>query len=187
MNFERIAADGGAATTTGRRARLLRNAPLAALSLELLVAGTYLVATHRRLWFFGDDWDFFLNRGIRSDPVHALFDAHNEHWSTLPVIVFRILFAWFGVAHYLPYAVVVVTAHLGVCIVLWVLLRRVAVNPWLAVGLIGLVALLIALVGDLPDAHRTGYIGSFWSGCRMQRWTAIPKTKSSGKTRSSPR
>ncbi len=60
---------------------------------------------------------------------------NNEHWSTLPVIVFRTLFAIFGVAHYLPYAVVVVAVHLGVCIVLWVLLRRVAVNPWIAVGL----------------------------------------------------
>jgi hypothetical protein len=31
----------------------------------------------------------------------------------------------------------------------------------LAIGVLGLVALLIALLGDLPDAHRTGYIGSF--------------------------
>lgn len=38
---------------------------------------------------------------------------------------------------------------------------RAASRPaLLAVGLVGLVALLIALLGDLPDAHATGLVGS---------------------------
>jgi hypothetical protein len=184
MNAERSAAEDAVATTSDRRTRLLRAAPLAAVALELLVAGAYLLGEHRHLWFFGDDWDFFLNRDLGHDPAHALFSAHGGHWVTLPVIVFRILFASFGVAHYLPYAVVVVAAHLSVCIVLWVLLRRVAVDQWIAVALVGVMAFLGAGAENTLWDFQIGFIGSVFFGllalvlidrdgpfCRRDAWS----------------
>jgi hypothetical protein len=37
----------------------------------------------------------------------------------------------------------------------------------LAIGVIGLVALLVALLGDLPDAHATGLVGSAATNLRL--------------------
>ncbi|HXO09130.1 MAG TPA: hypothetical protein VN880_13910 [Solirubrobacteraceae bacterium] len=37
----------------------------------------------------------------------------------------------------------------------------------LATGLLGIVALLIALLGDLPDAHATGLVGSLATGLKI--------------------
>jgi hypothetical protein len=45
----------------------------------------------------------------------------------------------------------------------------------LAVGLVGLVALLIALLGDLPDAHATGLVGS-----AATRFVSASSTPSAG-------
>jgi len=69
-------------------------------------------------------------------PVRTIGTGHNDSYALIPLAVLA------GV--------------LGVGV-----FRSGSRPALLAVGLIGLVALLIALVGDLPDAHRTGYIGSF--------------------------
>ena len=45
----------------------------------------------------------------------------------------------------------------------------------LAIGLLGVVALLIALLGDLPDAHATGLVGS-----SATRYVAASSTPSAG-------
>jgi len=62
------------------------------------------VVQARRLWFFGDDWEFMLHRGLTGHPDYGLFYPHNEHWSTLPILVFRSLYAVFGARRYMPYA-----------------------------------------------------------------------------------
>src|SRR4051794_10217054 len=51
----------------------------------------------RRQWFFLDEWDFLAGRGLNA---HDLLRPHNEHWSTIPVIVYRVLFHLFGLRSY---------------------------------------------------------------------------------------
>jgi hypothetical protein len=126
----------------GHRAALQRQAPIIVLFAELTAAAVYLAVEARRLWFFGDDWDFLLSRRITHDPIHSLFFPHNEHWVTLPIITFRVLFTIFGVKHYLPYALAVIVLHTALCVVLWFLLRRVGVSPWINVGVVGVMAFL---------------------------------------------
>ena len=93
----------------------------AALVVGLLVAGAILVAFARRLYFFGDDWDYLLNRGTSAI---GLFAPHNEHWSTLPILLFRGLFATFGLDHYLPYALPVIVTHLVLSALVYLVLVR---------------------------------------------------------------
>ena len=72
---------------------------LAALAVGLLVAGGIMVAYARRLYFFGDDWDFLLTRGTVEGADLGLLEPHSEHWSTVPILLFRSLFAVFGLEH----------------------------------------------------------------------------------------
>lgn len=83
--------------------RLARHGPVIALVCELIVATVFFVRQAPRLWFFADDWEFLLNRRLSSDTLDTLFRPHNEHWSTVPILVFRTLFTSFGVRHYLPF------------------------------------------------------------------------------------
>src|SRR5919204_1123500 len=144
----------------GKAERIRSKLPHVALAIELLVAAGYLVGESRRLWFFLDDWSFLLNRRLTTDGLHNVFYPHNEHWSTLPILVFRALFTLFGVRHYLPYALVVIALHVGVCILLWLLLQAVSTNQWISVGLVGIMAFLGAGAENTLWAFQIGFVGS---------------------------
>ena len=70
----------------------------------------------RQLYFFGDDWAFLLSR---HPAWPELMEPHNEHWSTLPMISFRIMFHVFGIDHYLAYAVLAILLHAACCVLLY--------------------------------------------------------------------
>jgi hypothetical protein len=97
--------------------------------IELGALGFYMYIS-RSMWFFLDEWDFLADRTAFN--VHDLFAAHNEHWVTLPVLLFRALWAIFGLNTYRPYQLVMVLAHLGLALMLRTLMRRLGVRPWTA-------------------------------------------------------
>jgi hypothetical protein len=152
------------ASQSGTKRSFAQSAPIAALAVELVVAGVLLAREARRLWFFGDDWSFILDSRISHDPLHTLFVPHNEHWSTLPILVYRSLFTMFGVRHYLPYALAVIVLHLATCVVLWVLLRRVGVGAWICVAVVGIMAFLGAGAENTLWDFQIGFVGSLFFG-----------------------
>ena len=87
-----------------------------AYPLILFKLGTY----H---WFLRDDWLFITSRSITWD---SLFSDHDSHWSTLPVLVFRLLYKVFGLNSYRPYQAVVLLAHVAVVVQARLVLRRAA-------------------------------------------------------------
>jgi hypothetical protein len=113
-------------------------------------------------WFVGDEWDFLSTRtaGNLSD----LFTPHNEHWSTLPILEYRLLWQVVGLRSYLPYLVVVVMLHITVAALLRVVMRRAGVSPWIST----VAALIFALFGAGYDnivwAFQSGYDGSLVFG-----------------------
>jgi hypothetical protein len=115
----------------------------AQLGLWVLVAisGVWLVARNWNLWFGGDDWFILLDRRVNPGPGQlGLFQPHNEHWSTVPILVFR-GFEWaFGVREYWPYVVLLVAVHLVIVVLLWHVMVRSAIDPWLALGFTAIVA-----------------------------------------------
>jgi len=85
----------------------------------LALAGAFLVWVNRGQWFQSDEFDFLANRGVLGDPALGLFAPHNEHWSTLPILVWRALFSVFGLTTYTPYVLLLVALHLVLAHLLW--------------------------------------------------------------------
>ena len=80
----------------------------------------------RRAWFVADEWDFLVHRSATS--ASDLFRPHNEHWSTIPILIYRALFQIFGLRAYVPYLLLVVSLHLVLAWLLWLVMRRAAVH-----------------------------------------------------------
>lgn len=129
----------GRTTTTGMvssRAKALRNATSeqwAAITfgVYLAVAALLLLLNlGRHLWFFHDEWIFLATR--TDDGFLDAFQPHNEHWVTVPVLLYKALFALVGLHSYVPYQVPVVFAHLAVAALLRDVMRRAGVGPWIA-------------------------------------------------------
>lgn len=134
--------------------------PLATTVLIVLIGSGFLMLQARYLWFFGDDWMFLLERNISQRPVADLMTPHNDHWSTLPILVYRALFTVIGLQHYLVFAMLPILAHAATCLLLFLVLRRCSVDPWVAVGVTTVMVFLGAGAENLLWAFQVGMIGS---------------------------
>ncbi len=106
-----------------------------------MVSGAWLVDRNWNLWFGGDDWFILLDRRVSPGPGQlGLFEPHNEHWSTVPILVFRALDSLFGVREYWPYVLLLVVVHLAIVVLLWHVMVRSAIDPWLALGVVAVIA-----------------------------------------------
>ena len=81
-------------------------------------------------WFFQDDWDFISGRSLSSP--HDLLLAHNQHWSTIPIVIWKVMWHLFGLHSYRPYEAMTVVCHLVLIVLLRVMMRRMGVGPWVA-------------------------------------------------------
>lgn len=122
--------------------RMQRRLPELTLAAGLLLWSAFMVYLARDLWFFGDDWDFLMNRGTVPGVDKGFFAPHASHWSSGPIVVYRVLFELFGL-QYLPYALTTLAIHLGITVVSYALLVRHGAGRWVAV----VVALLLAFMG----------------------------------------
>jgi hypothetical protein len=96
-----------------------------------IVAVGVLLTIGVEQWFFLDEWDFLSDRTAWS--VDDLLRPHNEHWSTIPILVYRGLFRAFGLGTYVPYRAVTVLLHVVCAVLMRMLLRRLGVGPWLSI------------------------------------------------------
>ena len=141
--------------------RLLRGRlPLATTVLIVLIGSVFLLLQARHLWFFGDDWMFLLERSISQRPVQDLMMPHNDHWTLVPIVVYRALFSVVGLQHYLVFAMLPIAAHAATCILLFLLLRRMGVLPWVAVGVTTVMVFLGAGAENLLWPFQVGMVGT---------------------------
>jgi len=105
------------------------------------LASLFYVVIGRRLWFVNDEWDFLAQRTIGS--FRSLFDSHNGHWVTLPVIVYRVLWWVFGLRSYTPYQVWIIALHFLAAWLVRRVMLRAGVAPWTATA----TALVLVLFG----------------------------------------
>jgi hypothetical protein len=113
----------------------------------------------RTQWFGGDDWAFLLLRGTLPGVDRGLWAPHNEHWSTVPILVYRGLFAVFGLRDYWPYALAPILMHAVVTATAYRVLVRVGHSRWLAAGAAVVLALLGAGAENLLWDFQTGFVG----------------------------
>jgi hypothetical protein len=142
----------------GRSARLALSAfiavEVAALSLWLVLG--------RNQWFFSDEWDFLAGR--TAGDLGDLIRPHDNHWSTLPILVYRLFWWLFGLRTYLPYLLLVVLLHLTAAALLRAVMRRAGVGPWLSTAAASVFALFGAGYGDIVWAFQIGFNGSLVFG-----------------------
>ncbi|MDT0186655.1 hypothetical protein Q9S36_41365 [Microbacterium sp. ARD31] len=115
---------------SGRRRRPA--VPTLILAVCLVAYGAWLVHSASGMWFWIDDYEFLIHRGTIPGLDHGLFEPHNGHWSTMVVLVYRVLFAAFGMTTYVPYVLVTIVIHLAIAALLYTLLCREGANRWAA-------------------------------------------------------
>jgi len=93
---------------------------LLGLSAIALVGLLYLTSYKD---FFYDEWDF-VSTYRPSQSGTSIFMPHGEHWSTIPILIWKALFVVFGLRTHIPYEAVVVVAHVACVLLLFVLVRR---------------------------------------------------------------
>lgn len=142
-------------TTADDRARL-------GLAGGLVVAWCVLVFGYgSRRWFLFDDWS--LLTAARAKGWGGIFRPHGEHLVAVPALVYRVMFEVVGL-NYPPYLALLVSMHVGVAVLSWVLVRRSSVNPWIALVAPGALALFGAGEENLQWSFQIGFVGSILFG-----------------------
>ena len=151
-----------AANPSGPNLERERRYALVVFAAVIVFAGLISMWFGRHRWFRGDEWVFLTSRD--AGDIDGLLRGHNGHWSTLPVIEWRLLYNIFGLDSYRPYQVVVVAMHLVAAVLLRVTMRRAGVNPWIATTAAGAFALLGAGYKDIIWAFQVGFVGALVFG-----------------------
>lgn len=121
-----------------------------------------MVSLGRFQWFYFDEWDYLAGR--RATEVGDLLRPHNEHWQTLPIVVYRVLWTLFGLRSYVPYQLCVIALHLTAAVLLRVVMRRAGVNAWLATLAAGVFAFLGSGYENIVWAFQIGFAASLVFG-----------------------
>jgi hypothetical protein len=141
--------------------RRLEPTSLIFVAVELVALPLWLVVG-RNQWFLLDDWDFLAAR--KAGDVGDLFRPHNEHWSTLPILVYRGLYQTVGLRSYVPYELIVVLLHLTAAALLFVVMRRAGVRPSIATAAASLFAMFGAGWPNIIRATEIGFTASLVFG-----------------------
>jgi hypothetical protein len=129
-----------------------------------VAAWAILLWMGRGLSFYSDEWYYIANRSL-FDP-QTWFPPHGEHWSTIPIVAYRVLMELFGLRTYMPYLALLVGLHVLVAFGVFVLLRRwTGPLPALAGGI------LILFFGsgfeNIFWAFQIGFVASVGAGLLM--------------------
>ena len=129
MNTEAPDEDDSANGGDPDNAKIAFASPLIAFGVLLVALIPFFLWTGRGEWFEHDDWDYLVLR--KAGNFGDLVRPHNGHWETIPVLVYRMLWAMFGLT-YRPFQFVsIILSLIGAAIFLVVLLRA-RTRPWIA-------------------------------------------------------
>lgn len=113
------------------------------------------------LTFFSDEWAFIERRSLL-DPV-TWWAPHNEHWSTIPILVYGALLQVAGLRSYVPYLAVLYALHVVACAGVFVLVRRRS-GPLAGLAAASIGLLLGAGFENLFWGFQLGFVGSTAAG-----------------------
>src|SRR5262245_35843210 len=123
---------------------LLDRAPRVALWVFIVVevaALAFYFHAGRNRWFFHDEWGYLVDRD--GGDLSSLLKPAGDHWTTVPIITYRVLFNIFGINSYRPYQLLSISLHLVAAALLRVVMRRAGVSAWVAT----LLAVVFVLLG----------------------------------------
>ena len=131
------------------------------VGLASVAAAIALLHVGRGLTFFYDEWSWILER--RTGSVDDFLANHNGHLSLVPVVVYKVMWAVFGLTDYMAFRVLDVLLHMTTCLLLFVYLRR-RTQPWFAVGATIVVLFLGYAYQDLLWPFQIQFIGAVAAG-----------------------
>lgn len=145
--------------TTVRRLRAHPAALLAAGAMFL--SGGLLLHWLSRITFWRDEWGFLLHR--RAWGVGTFLDPAVEHLSTIPILLYKLQLAIFGMSSPLSYQVVAVAGFLSSVALLFIYVR-LRLGEWLALAAILPILFLGPSWDDLLFPYQIGFFGSMACG-----------------------
>lgn len=150
--------------TRFHRLRRLADARAAWLSFGAVEVASIplLLFWGRHWWFWADDWDFLASR--TGGNIKDLFRSHYQHWTTLPVVAYRLLWLVFGLRSYVPYQLLVIAAHLTAAALLRVVMRRAGVRAWPATLVAAVFVFFGAGAENILIAFQITFVGSLVFG-----------------------
>jgi hypothetical protein len=158
--------------TASPGAAIRRHAVFLALAV---LAGAVLVYLARRTTFWQDEWSVIDYQRSLADILRPL----NEHWSTIPILLYRTTFSIVGLHSYLPYIAQVIVLHLIAVAAAYVLMVTRIGRLAAAIASIPLL-LLGSGAENLFWAFQTGFVGSVAFGLwalvlleRTGRWSLV--------------
>ncbi|MDQ1455596.1 MAG: hypothetical protein QOH28_1216 [Actinomycetota bacterium] len=140
----------------GNRAALVAFGAVEAIALPLMLWWD------RGTWFQLDDWDFLATR--TGGNVGDLLRPHFEHWTTLPILAYRLMWLLFGLRSVVPYEALVIVAHLTVAALLRMVMRRAGVGPWLSTLAATLFVFLGSGAENILVAFQIAFVGALAFG-----------------------
>lgn len=92
-----------------------------ALVVAVIASGIMLVHLTRGTSFWADDWIWIATR--RGNTVDAFLAPYNGHLSLVPIAIYRLMFAVFGIGSYTPYRALVIALSLVVAVLVFLYAR----------------------------------------------------------------
>ncbi len=141
-----------------------RNAPTWLLGAALIASAVLILALTAHLTFFGDCWEFLMNR--RSFTSDALLEPHNEHIVLIPVLITQASLRIFGMTSATPEFVLLTIGLMATAALLYVYVKR-RVGPWPALFAAVLLLTLGPAFEVLLWTFEISYVGSMLFGLAM--------------------
>ena len=113
-------------------------------------------------WFWADDWDFLAAR--TGGNLGDLVRPHYQHWVTLPVLAYRLLWVVFGIRHYVPYQLLLIALHLTAAGLLRAVMRRAGARPWIATLVAATFVVFGAGAENIVVAFQITFVGALVFG-----------------------
>lgn len=158
--------EGGSSSTIDEASvRLLdRGSRPAWITFTVLLAISFVVFLRAGAskWFFLDEWDFLAGRSLTN--VDDLLRPHNEHWTTIPLVLWRLLWETVGLRWYWPYQLLSIVNHLAIAALLRVVMRRAGVGPWIATIVVSVFVLFGAGIQNVLSAFQFVFAGALTFG-----------------------
>jgi hypothetical protein len=146
------------------QARIQERSTLASAALLGVLSLLAFVLIYRKgqgTTFYYDEWNFVMNR--RDWDIDTFLRPHAEHFSLVPVLIFKLLYATVGLDAYWVYRVLLIIAHLAVVVLVFEYARRRTGN-WPAVAAATLVLFLGAAWHDLLAPFQISFVLSVAAG-----------------------
>lgn len=128
--------------------------------VAIVVAGLLLLFHYGTYhWFRLDEWSFLTEKNGVGFP--NLFQPYGgTHLVAVPRIIYFCLAKLFGITNYRPFQVPVVLTHLAIAVLLYAVIRRAGVRPWLVFACVALFVLVGPGAVNSVYGFQVGFNGS---------------------------